>query len=681
MPESTRVEDDALAVSSRELRETQHRLREVLDAYAITKRSRFARAGHAIRAVRSLFGGETQGEPMPTEVPPPGTTPDSRVAPMLSTAANVPELYAEIRTLDAERLRLHDLLKAQRNHVSGDSAYDRWRNKNTPRLEDLQRMRSISSLFPYRPLISIVVATYNTPDRYLRAALDSVIGQAYEHLELCVADDASTDARVRDTLDEYAARDSRIKLIKRATNGHIAKATNSALELATGEFVGFLDHDDLLTPEALFEIALLLNHRRDSDLIYSDEDKIDDFGVLTEPHFKPDWAPDSFLSRMYTCHFTVIRRTLIEAVGGLRPGFDGSQDYDLTLRVSERTARIEHIPKVLYHWRKHAHSTAMNASSKPYTSLAAERAITEAIERRGEPGVVNERADGPGTYIVRYKIRRAGKVSIVIPTRDFGEDVDRCLTSIFAKSTYANFEIVLLDNGSTERSSLGIFDRWAKRERRVNVLRHDVPFNFSTINNFAARRTDGEYILFLNNDTEIITRDWLEAMVEQAQRPSIGAVGAQLLYPDGTIQHAGVIVGLGGVAGHSHKYFPGDSPGYFNILKAVDNYSAVTAACLMIRRDVFEEVGAFDESLAVAFNDVDLCLKIDRAGYRNVYLPHVQLYHFESKSRGHETTPDKQARFAREIQTMNDRWSTKDYVDRYYSPHLTLTYENFAIRD
>ncbi len=348
--------------------------------------------------------------------------------------------------------------------------------------------------------------------------------------------------------------------------------------------------------------------------------------------------------------------------------------------MTEQTTRIHHIPKVLYHWRVHSASTASDSAIKPYAGIAAERALNDALVRRNEPGVASSLPDCPGTYAVRYQIKSPGLVSVIIPTRDHGEDVDRCLTTLFEKTTYENFEIVLVDNGSTDLDSLAIFERWARKDTRIRIVPYDVPFNYSQINNYAVKHSKGPYLLFLNNDTEIITPDWMEAMVEQAQRPGIGAVGALLLYPDGSVQHAGVVIGIGGVAGHSHKYYPGDAHGYFSALKAINNYSAVTGACLMVRREVFNGVGGFDETLAAAFNDVDFCLKLRESGYRNVYLPHVRLYHHESKSRGVETTPEKQARFQHEVRTMIDRWRPSEAPDPCYSPNLTLERENLAIR-
>jgi GT2 family glycosyltransferase len=560
-----------------------------------------------------------------------------------------------------------------------EAPYEAWFARHAPRKVDIGRMRAASAVLRRRPLFSVIMATYDTPERYLRPTIDSVLAQAYDNWELCIADDASRLGSVRRVLNEFAARDPRIKLRFRNVNGHISRATNSALELATGDYVVFLDHDDVLAPEALYEIALLINERSDVDVIYSDEDKVDESGTLRDPHFKPDWCPESFLSRMYVGHLVAYRRSLLEALGGLRPEFDGSQDYDLLLRASERTDRIAHIPRILYHWRMHGNSTASSSSAKPYAQEAAERALNAALVRRGESGKIEALAGCPGTYAVRFAIRAAKRVSIIIPTRDHGSDVERCIASALAHTSYPDIEIILLDNGSTDAASLATFEALRERDARIRIVRYDVPFNFSAINNYAASLATGDYLLFLNNDTEALSQGWIEAMVEQAQRKPIGAVGALLLYPDNTVQHAGVITGLGGVAGHSHKHYPADSPGYYYMLKSLNNYSAVTAACMMVRREVFEAVGGFDESFAVAFNDVDFCLRLREAGFRNLYVPNAVLYHFESKSRGLETTPERIARFSCEIERMKERWPLLAEPDPCYNPNLTLDREDFSI--
>jgi GT2 family glycosyltransferase len=562
-----------------------------------------------------------------------------------------------------------------------ENPYEHWLRDNALRFSDSERLRSLVGVLRYLPKISIITPVYEPPESYLRAAIESVIAQIYPNWELCVANDASPSPYVRAVLDEYAAIDPRIKVVNRSENGNISRASNSALAVADGEFVALLDHDDMLTPDALFEVVAALNADPAIDMLYSDEDKIDDEGRRRDPFFKPDWSPESFLARMYTAHLAVFRRSLVSDVGGFRPEFDGSQDYDLVLRVTERTERVHHIPRVLYHWRIHGASVASGTDVKTYAYDNARRAIAEALVRRGEPGIVEHVADHPGNYRVRYTISSSDKVSIVIPTRDHADDLERCVRSIVEKSTYPNYEIVLLDNGSTDSEALAVLAAWERRDpQRIRVVRYDVPFNFSHINNYAARRTSGRFLLFLNNDTEVVTPDWIEALVEQAQRPPIGAVGALLLYADETIQHAGVVLRIGGIAGHGHRFLPADTPGYYYTVKTVNNFSAVTGACVMIRRDVFDAVGGFDEGLAVAFNDVDLCLRIREHGFRIVYVPHAVLYHFESKSRGSDDTPEKIERDMRERAFMQRRWNCSDREDPYYSPHLSLTREDYSIR-
>ncbi|MBW4470182.1 MAG: glycosyltransferase [Stenomitos rutilans HA7619-LM2] len=572
------------------------------------------------------------------------------------------------------------VVQAQEADEAQASPYHLWQKKHTPRPDDLRKLAETIDLMAYKPLISVVMPVYNPPEAFLRAAIDSVIDQIYPHWELCLADDVSTAPYVRPILEFYQAQDSRIKVTFRTTNGHISRCSNSALELATGEFVALLDHDDLLTPDALYEVALLTNRHPEADLIYSDEDKLNDQDELREPYFKPDWCPDSFLSRMYICHLGVYRRSLLEAIGGFRPGFEGSQDYDLALRFTEKTDHIFHIPKILYHWRIHAASAASSTDAKPYAYQAAEKALTEAFQRRGTPGKIINSPTCVGHYMVRYQIEDYKLVSIIIPTKDLSQMLNQCLESIFKHTTYPNYEVIVIDNGSVEKETANLIDRWSKKQpHRFKCYPLDIPFNYSTLNNYAVTQAKGEFLLFLNNDTEIITPDWVNAMVEQAQRPSIGAVGVQLLYPDDTVQHAGVIAGLGGIAGHSHWQSSRDDAGYFNQLQTINNYSAVTAACLMCRRDVFMAVRGFEEQLAVAFNDVDFCFKMLEKGYRNIYLPHVKLYHYESKSRGIEDTPEKKARFQQETAYMQRRWSALIAHDPCYSPHLTRRKADYSL--
>ncbi|WP_258313558.1 glycosyltransferase [Paenibacillus sp. tmac-D7] len=558
--------------------------------------------------------------------------------------------------------------------------YNKFVESTTKSKKELDMLRESVSQFNYLPVISVLVPVYNVEERWLRRCIDSVVNQVYPYWELCLVDDCSSAPHIQQVLNEYRNKDSRIKVLFRETNGHICAASNDALNLATGEFVALLDHDDELTPDALYENMLLLNEKPDADVIYSDEDKISIEGNRHSPFFKPDWSPDTFLSQMYTCHLTLYRKKVIDKIGGFRVGFEGSQDYDLMLRVSEVTQNIYHIPKVLYHWREIPESTASGSSAKNYTHEAGLRALEEALKRRNIDGWVEGVEDIPNLYRVHYKPIGNPKVSIIIPTRNMATILEQCLNSIFDKTTYDNFEVIIVDNGSDEPDALKLFEHWRIKEPiRFKVLTYDIPFNYSKINNFAAQQADGELLLLLNNDVEVITPNWLEEMIGQAIRKEIGAVGACLYYPDKTIQHAGIVLGLGGVAGHSHKHFPSDATGYFCRLKMVTNYAGVTAACLMIRKEVFHEVGGLEEELQVAFNDVDFCLKIYEKGYKNVWLPQVQLYHYESKSRGYEDTPDKQRRFQNETKWMRNKWANLLDRDPFYNPNLTKDREDFSL--
>ncbi len=558
--------------------------------------------------------------------------------------------------------------------------YAVWRTHHDPREHDLAEMRRVVALLSHAPVFSICMPVCDPPIAYLRAAVASVAAQVYPHWELCIADDASCDPQVRAYLREIAA-DPRIRLTTRATRGGIATATNGALALATGAFVAFLDHDDLLAPHALYRFALVGAADPLTGLIYSDEDKIgDDPAGRYDPYFKPDWSPETLLSKMYVGHLLAIRRALVEAVGGLRPAYDGSQDYDLVLRVSERTDRIVHVPDVLYHWRAHTGSAAAAPDAKPYAVDAALAALQDALARRGEPGTV-EMVDGrSGRYRVRFARSGDALVTVIIPTRDKAGVLQRCLDSIFTRSTYVHFEVLVVDNGSVEAATAKLLAGWKQREpTRFRVLRDDRPFNYSALNNAAVGTGTAPFLLFLNNDTEVMSADWIEALLEYAQRAPIGAVGGLLLYPDGRVQHAGVVLGIGGLAGHVFKRFPAQAGGYYDALKTVTNYSAVTAACLMVRREAFDRAGGFDEALPVAWNDVDFCLRLRAAGYRNVYLPHVRLIHHESVTRGLDTDAAKVARNAAEVKELRRRWNIAHTSDPYYNPSLTLVREDAGI--
>lgn len=536
--------------------------------------------------------------------------------------------------------------------------------------------------FKYQPKISILMPVYNVEQNWLEKCIQSVQNQFYPNWELCMADDCSTDESVRPTLEKYAQSDERIKVVFRSENGHISRATNSALEIATGEFVALLDNDDELAPIAFYEVVKALNENPELDLIYSDEDKIDMQGNRFDPAFKPDWSPDLLLGTNYISHLGVYRRSIMNEIGGFRPGFEGSQDYDLVLRFTEKTTaqRIHHIPKVLYYWRILPTSTAADQSTKGYAFEAGLKAVQEALVRRGIKGTAHHAA-GNGLYDVEYEVLSTDLVSIIIPTRDGYDDMLRCLNSIVAKTSYPNYEIIVADNGSTDERMEKLYAKFkGQLGERFRVESIDIPFNYSRINNLAAQKAKGKYLLFLNNDTEVITPGWITKMVSFAQFERIGMVGAKLYYPNQTIQHAGVIVGLGGAAGHCHHTYPKGDFGYFGKLEINVNYLAVTAACCMIRKADFEQLGGFEEKLTVAFNDVDLCLREYEAGHDNVWLHGVELYHYESQTRGYENTPEKKARFDQETKFMEDRWGKYIANDPFYNPNLSRVGGHFGIR-
>lgn len=527
------------------------------------------------------------------------------------------------------------------------------------------------------PVISIVMPVYNVESRWLNAAVDSVRNQFYPHWQLCIADDGSTLPATRETLDAIEAiGDDRIVITRLDANQGIAGASNAALGLATGDYVGLLDHDDELTRDALLEMVRQILQKR-PDMLYSDEDKLDEQGRHIDPHFKPDFSPDYLLSNNYVCHFSVLKRSLVERIGGFRNGFDGAQDFDLVLRAAETATNIVHVPQVLYHWRRVPGSTAVTSAAKPESSVAGRRALIDAMKRRGEPASV-EPGPFPNTFRVRRSIIDTPLVSILIPFRDKPALLVSCVTSILERTDYRNYEIIGIDNGSVDAETKSARAALEKRDSRVRFLDFDAPFNYSAINNFAASQSNGEHLLMLNNDTEVISAEWLRAMLEHSQRPEVGVVGAQLLYPDRSLQHAGVIIGLGGVAGHSHLMLPSGHPGYFSRPRLIQNLSAVTFACAMTRRDVFEQLGGLnDKELTVAFNDIDYCLRAREAGYLVVYTPYASLFHRESKTRGLDVSPQKRARFSAEIDYMQSRHAgVFKHGDPYYNPHLSLL-ENF----
>lgn len=557
---------------------------------------------------------------------------------------------------------------------------DRYKLWTSSSLYSRENLKNKLDSLNYKPLISIIVPVYNVEEIWLRKCIDSVLAQVYPHWELCIVDDNSTKLHIKNIMNEYANKDNRIKPIFREKNGHISQASNSGLEASKGEFIALLDHDDELAENALLENVLLLNRSPEADVIYSDEDKISIEGERFSPFFKPDWSPDTLLSQMYTSHLTLYRKSLVQEVGNFRIGLEGSQDYDLMLRVSEKTDKIYHIPKILYHWRAIPESTASSNASKNYTQESGLKALEDALVRRNIDGWVENVEDAFNLYRVHYRIEQEPLISIIIPSKNMTDTLSKCLTSIFEKTIYTNFEIIIVDNGSTESSTEELYQKWSIKEpSRFKVYKYDIPFNYSKLNNFGCSKAEGELFLFLNNDVEIVTPDWLGEMAGQAIRSEIGAVGANLLYPDQTVQHAGVVLSLGGVAGHSHKHYLSTDPGYFRRLQMICNYSAVTAACLMIRKEVCEEINGFNENLQVAFNDIDFCLEVRKKGYWNIWLPQVQLIHYESKSRGYEDTPEKQERFTNEVMYMKNKWPEELLEDPFYNPNLTKDREDYSL--
>ena len=559
--------------------------------------------------------------------------------------------------------------------------YEEWIKEHSLKQEELEKIVSHIGAMKYRPLFSVLVPVFNTEETCLRRCLDSVLAQLYPDWELCIADDASTEPHVRKVLEEYAARDSRVRVAYRSRNGHISATSNAALALARGDFVALLDHDDEIAVEALYENAALVNAHPDADMIYSDEDKITEDGIRHQPFFKPDWSPDTFLSQMYSGHLGVYRTEILRGIGGFRIGFEGSQDYDLVLRFTEKTSHIHHIPRILYHWRTVRGSTARTADSKNYAYVSARKALQEALDRRGEGGRIDSVPGRYGQYIARYPVRNNPLISILIPTRDNAAVLETCLVSIFQKTTYRHFEVLVLDNDSVREETKALFDRWKTREKdRFRVVSIDIPFNYSRLNNEGVQHARGGILVLLNDDIEVISPEWLEEMAGQAGRESIGAVSAVLLYPDDTIQHAGLILGVGGVANHGHKYAPAISPGYFGRLLIPANYAAVTGACMTIARRRYLDLGGLDEELAVAYNDVDFCLRLLKRGYRNIVLSHIRLYHHESLSRGLDAGEDRNMdRLKKETAIMEERW--RDFIvnDPYYNPNLTRVREDYSL--
>lgn len=568
-----------------------------------------------------------------------------------------------------------DKIDSQRYLDKINTQYQIWIKNNWPNKKELNKQIIKQKRFKYKPKISIITPVYNPNPKWLIKCIDSVINQSYYNWELCLADDYSSDPEIKKILNKYKKRDKRIKIVFRKKNGHIGKASNSALELATGEFIGLLDHDDELSLNALFEIVKVLNKNKKLDFIYSDEDKIESKGKHVNPFFKPDWSPDMFMSFNYICHLSIIRKKIIDKIGGFKTEYKGAQDYDLFLRVTEKTKKIYHIPNILYSWRETPTSTSFKYSIKGYAEETSIKALRDVLIRKGIKGKA-EKGLVEGTFRTKYKIIGKPLVSIIIPTKDKVEYLKRCINSIIKKSTYSNHEIIIVDTGSTKATTKKYYKN-INKNKKIKFLKWEGVFNYSSVNNFAVKKAKGKYILLLNNDTEVITPDWIESMLEHAQRKDIGAVGVKLLYPNKTIQHGGVTIGVGGAANHASLQIPNSISQTFPVPNSKDvirNFSAVTAACLMVSKEKFLLVNGLDETFRIAFNDVDFCLKLLDKKLLNIYTPYTILTHYESTSVGRPEDGNRDTNeFGTEIKKLSTKWKKYIKNDPYYNKNLSLT--------
>lgn len=563
-----------------------------------------------------------------------------------------------------------------------EGSYQEWLRRHDPTDEHSMRiLKEKVDALHLKTKFSVVMPVYNPPIEFLRQAIESVQAQVYSNWELCIADDLSTNPQVQELLRGVADSDPRIKVVYRDKNGHISAASNSALAIASGEFVCLMDHDDLLSPHALAYVAMAIHDHPDAQLLYSDEDKIDTANSRYDPYFKCEFNYELFLAQNMVSHLGVYRRSLLERIGGFREGFEGAQDWDLALRVIEKieSSNIIHIPRVLYHWRAFSGSTALAIEEKGYASKAQIAAVTAHMMRIGKGDArIGLSPHSSGLLRVQFALPQPlPKVSIVIPTKDKVELLKVCVESIFDKTDYKNYEIIIVNNNSEEERTFEYFEEL--KRRGVGVLDINAPFNYSSLNNRAVSEAKGEYICLLNNDIEIITPDWLSEMISFAAQPSVGCVGARLWYPDGTLQHAGVILGVLSVAGHVYRGMPRSYPGYFGRAWVHQSMSAVTAACLVVEKRIYEEVGGLDERFAVAFNDIDFCIRVREAGYRNVWTPYAEMIHHESATRGAEDNAEKKARFNGEVNLMFSRWGEALKKDPSYSPNLSLDREDSSL--
>lgn len=542
------------------------------------------------------------------------------------------------------------------NLIDNQKCYQEWLEKNNNHIEIKK--------FSYNPLLSVIIPVYNVKREYLVECLESILKQSYPNFEIILIDDNSSNMETLNTLKEYE-NNSKIKIKYRKTNGMISVASNDGIKLAKGEFLVLVDNDDKLDQNAFYYLVEALNKDKTLDFIYTDEDKMDIHGKYFEPHFKPDYSPDTLMGMNYICHLSCLRTSLVREVGGFRKEYDGSQDYDLFLRVLDKTKRIYHVPRILYHWRETPNSTSLALGNKSYAYIAGKKALEDTLKRRNIKGEV---LDNPtsSTYLIKYKHDNP-KVSIIIPMKDKVNLTKVCIDSLYNKNTYQNFEIIIVDNNSTEEETLNYFNALKKEHDNVKILTIKEEFNYSRLNNLAIKETTGDYILLLNNDTEVLDKDFLDYMVGYASRDHVGCVGLKLLYKDLKVQHAGVVLGYGGVAGHIFVTASNKDIGIFNRLSMPYDYSAVTAACLLVKKSKYLEVGGFDENLKVALNDVDFNLKMLKKGYYNVCLNNISLLHYESKSRGYEVTKEQIERFQKEQDYMKKKWGKELENDKYFS--------------
>ena len=585
--------------------------------------------------------------------------------------------------IDIEELRKENKPKGFFGRFFGkesvaEGGYEAWIARHKADKRTLRKQKHTA--FVKKPLISIVIPLYCTPLPYLKELLESVRRQSYENWQLCLAD-GSPDDKAKEFIEKHYGREKRIIYRKLEQNGGISINTNEAIALAKGEYIMLCDHDDTLEPDALYEIVKVINET-DADVIYTDEDKVSmDGRHYFDPNFKPDFNLFRLRENNYICHIFVVKKSLTDEIGLLRSEFDGAQDFDFILRCCEKAKKITHIPKILYHWRCHMDSTAADPSSKAYAYEAGRKAVREHYQRLGIDAKV-EMTERPGWYRSHLKIQGNPVISVIIPNKDHVEDLELCLFSMTRKSTYRNYEILIVENNSEKEETFEYYRKLPDRYPKTRVLTWDKEFNYSAINNFAAKEAKGEYLLFLNNDVEILTPDWIEEMLQNCQQENVAAVGAKLYYPDDTIQHAGVVLGLGGIAGHIMCRASREDPGYFGRMISVQEISAVTAACMMVKKADFDEAGGFDETFRVAFNDIDLCMKFRAAGKKIVFTPYAELYHYESKSRGLEDTPEKQFRFDKEVKRFQEKWAQQlEMGDPYYSPNLSVTEGDCSLRE